>query len=198
MSEDCVVCTEPLDGSREIACGHPVHLRCIAESGQQHCPVCRGPVHFSQELHSIYERRRDEHETERRNQQSQESLELARRLRDEDEDDDDDEPPRYRDRRRWRPMNDGSGRLWRPSQAAHHGGRAQIRVRVQDGALDQGDMILQLNQLMMDINDLTRTTPIEADARIVRLYEMVVSLNTIAAETGLTLGQICDVVSSTS
>ena len=79
MSQECLVCVEPVIQS-ELACRHDVHLRCIAMSGQNVCPVCRQPVQFDQELELLYQSRLAEIVRERAQQQTQESAQLARDL----------------------------------------------------------------------------------------------------------------------
>ncbi len=43
--EDCPVCLEPYyHTGKALKCGHGVHMKCIVESGQSRCPICRREV----------------------------------------------------------------------------------------------------------------------------------------------------------
>ena len=95
-SDDCLVCTEPLNGARLSVCRHEVHERCVAQSGQTSCPVCRQHIHFSEENQRIYEQQNRLNIEEQARQNAQASLqaarELQRQLEEEDLEDDEDGP----------------------------------------------------------------------------------------------------------
>ncbi len=79
-SDDCLVCTEPLNGARLSVCRHEVHERCVAQSGQTSCPVCRQHIHFSAENQLIYEQQNRLNVEEQAFQNAQASLQAARDL----------------------------------------------------------------------------------------------------------------------
>jgi hypothetical protein len=76
-------------------------------------------------------------------------------------------------------------------------GTRDISIRLSqavDGAMNQDDCMLQLNQLMFQINDINQETiqrvEMEFDRRVVQLYQIMMQLNQLGAESGLTMQQL--------
>ena len=48
--DDCAVCLEPFfSTNKTLACGHKIHMKCVIESGQARCPLCRAYVEIKGE-----------------------------------------------------------------------------------------------------------------------------------------------------
>lgn len=182
MSQECLVCVEPVIQS-ELACRHDVHLRCIAMSGQNMCPVCRQPVQFEPELQRLYQSRLDEIQRERAQQQSQESAQLARDLQ------------RQEVQQARRAARDEDAPNQVPFIVNHRRFRVTLTEEV-DGPTDAGDLMLAINQIMMDTSDRSRreftTSPVA-----LRLFNLIIQLNGMSAETGLSVSQLCSVIENT-
>ena len=170
----CAVCSEAFT-DQALPCQHTIHLRCIAMAGQNVCSLCRQPVVFPSELQALFEQRRDANERERLAREQSESLALARRLQRE------------------------------AHREAHHEERPNtVRVQIdhlvftielseaQQGALDVGDMMLQTNQALHNINN--RVMRFQCDERVLSLVQIVRKLNAISAESNLSLSQLCSII----
>ena len=182
MSQECLVCVEPVIVT-ELACRHDVHLRCIAMSGQNVCPVCRQPVQFTQELELLYQSRLAEILRERAQQQTQESAQLARELHRQEQ----------QERRRIRDEDEDPNQV--PFIVNHRRFRVTLTEQV-DGPTYAGDLMLAINQIMIDTSERNRreftTSPIA-----LRLFNLIIQLNSISAESGLSVSQLCSVIENT-
>jgi hypothetical protein len=165
---ECDVCTEPLD-SQELACGHHVHLHCIARSGQNSCPVCRREVTFTADDQAEYERVREANQEETRQREANESIALARQLQNTEE-------PQAR-QVRVTIMNT----------------RYHITFRdVANGGVSADDLMLQLNLLVYNVSNHVQA--FEIDERAWELYQLMTDMNRISATTGLSVQQLCSII----
>jgi len=182
MSQECLVCVEPVIQS-ELACRHDVHLRCIAMSGQNVCPVCRQPVQFDQELELLYQSRLADILRERAQQQTQESAQLARDLQRQE----------VQEARRMVRYEEEPNQV--PLIVNHRRFRVTLTEEV-DGPTDAGDLMLAINQIMIYTSERNRreftTSPIAF-----RLFNLIIQLNGLSAESGLSVSQLCSVIENT-
>jgi len=205
MSEDCVVCTEELQAGSQPECQHPVHLRCIAQSGLDICPVCRQQVHFPVELQDLYEQRRTQIANERAAEQNTNDRQLARELQQQEQ-----RQPRRMTRRRVAQMNEAQGDAIDPAPAQpvaldipddaiimrFNNTRFTIRpLPVAEGAMTPEDMMLAVNSIMYNVANRVQT--FECDQRALQLYQFIINLNEVSALTGLTTSQLCSVIENT-
>lgn len=177
---ECIVCTEELQEENRPACGHPVHLRCIALAGQQVCSVCRQPVTFTPELQQLFEQHQQANEAARVAREQSESIALARQLQ----------------RQELRGGRD-EGEEDSPRRVRFRVGMNVYRVRLEspaggEGAIDYMELMLQLNQFMHNINN--RVIEFTADPRVMELWDLLQSVNRLSATTGLTATQVCSIL----
>ena len=180
MSQDCIVCVEPVIQT-ELPCRHDVHLRCIALSGQNMCPVCRQPVQFDEVLQRLYEQRLQENQRELSQQQTQESVQLAHDLQREE---------MQTARRRMRDEDNIASLMIN---------NRRFRVTITedpDGPMDAGDLMIAINQVMMYTSERNRRE-FTASSNVLKLYSLIIELNRLSAETGLSVAQLCSVIELT-
>jgi hypothetical protein len=201
QEEDCLVCTEAFVGVSELQCTHKIHLRCIALSGDARCPVCRVDVSLNiannPELQELLVQRQQQIQRERQQQQTQEDVQVARDLHRDLHRQDIREVFR---RRRVDDTNEEEReefhapriRFITPAGFIHY---ITPLPETTDGAMDVGDCMLAINQIMMNINQQTRQ--FEADRRMVNLYTVILKLNEISALTGLNITQLCSIIENT-
>jgi len=208
MSEDCVVCTEELQAGSQPECQHPVHLRCIAQSGLDICPVCRQQVHFPVELQGLYEQRRTQIANERAAEQNTNDRQLARELQQQEQ-----RQPRRMTRRRVArvaQMNEAQVEALDPATLIQaqpdipddaiimrfNNTRFTIRpLPVAEGAMTPEDMMLAVNSIMYNVANRVQT--FECDQRALQLYQFIINLNEVSALTGLSTSQLCSVIENT-
>jgi hypothetical protein len=171
---ECIVCTESLD--QLLPCGHAIHTRCIARSGQNTCSVCRREVTFESEDNTVYQEAIQRNEQERIQREQNESIALARQLQRQLRT----EPEEPVERRYVTNINGTTFRI-NPTNV--------------DGVLDVGDCMLQVNQLMYNISN--RQRQFDCDMRVFNLYRVIMQLNEVSAETGLSITQLCSVIENT-
>lgn len=179
---ECIVCTDELNAV-EVACNHQVHLRCIALSGQNTCPVCRQAVQFNNELQRLFEehQRRNQEHFER--MQMNESRDLAQQLRAEDgveEGEDEEEPQRFQ--RNFQILRGGNGMQY----------RVEVQEVNRDRVPDVGDLMLEVNNILVQMSNNTRNFQASEDA--VALYEVMMLINRVSATSGLSVDQVCTIV----
>lgn len=42
--DDCVICTEKMNETNPLHCGHWIHYKCVQKQFKAECPVCRSPL----------------------------------------------------------------------------------------------------------------------------------------------------------
>ncbi len=174
---ECHVCLEPLQ-ELSLVCRHAIHPSCIAKSGKHHCSVCQVPVEFTAEDEQVFQSAKNLNDQERVRQEQSDSLALARMLQAQNNGD----------------GSDNDEDVEEVRGAVLHTNNRMYRIAFSDilGAIDAGDLMLQVNQIMHNIQNrvLTFTT----DERALELFKLISIVNQIAATTGLTVPQICGIV----
>jgi hypothetical protein len=167
--EDCLICTEECKTALE--CSHYIHLKCIAQSGQNTCSICRKEVAFADEDEKTYQAARQRNEEEKKQRETAESIALAQQIN-----------------------TEINGRRRRQDLAVVRANNRDVQIIVQrnDGYLPADDLMLQLNQLMFQVSE--RQRDITADLRVINLYNVMMDLNSISAHTGLGLRELCGII----
>ena len=169
--EDCLICTEECKTALE--CSHYIHLKCIAQSGQNTCSICRKEVAFADEDEKTYQAARQRNEEEKKQRETAESIALAQQIN-----------------------TEINGRRRRPQREVAmirvNNRSLEITVQRHDGYLPADDLMLQLNQLMFQVSE--RQRDITADLRVINLYNVMMDLNSISAHTGLGLRELCGII----
>ena len=169
---ECHVCLEPLH-ELSLVCRHAIHPACIAKSGKHHCSVCQVPVEFNAEDEQVFESAKILNDQARVRQEQSDSLALAQLLSQGGGSDNDVEEVRG---------------------AVLHINNRVYRIAFSDilRAIEAGDLMLQVNQIMHNIQN--RVLSFTTDERALELFQLIATVNRIAATTGLTVPQICGIV----
>jgi hypothetical protein len=171
---ECHVCLEPME-ELLLVCRHAIHPSCIAKSGKHNCSVCQVPVVFNAEDEQVFQSAKTLNDQTRVRQEQSDSLALAQLLsRGGGSDDDVD-------------VEDVRG-------VVLHINNRVYRITFSDilGAIDAGDLTLQVNQIMHNIQNRVQT--FTTDERALELFKLISIVNQIAATTGLSVPQICGIV----
>jgi len=171
-SNECLICTE--ECKTALPCSHMIHSLCIAKSGQSTCSVCRTEVVFTQEEKEEFYRAKQDNEEEKRQRELNESLTLAQEIN--------------------RQINEPVRPRQNVQVISVNGRRHRVEILNRDGALHADEMMLQLNALMVGLAGNTETNIITADRRVIDLYFVMIEMNTISANTGLNVGDLCRII----
>ena len=171
---ECHVCLEPLQ-ELSLVCRHAIHPSCIAKSGKHHCSVCQVPVEFNAEDEQVFQSAKNLNDQARVRQEQSDSIALAHLLQAQNDGDEDED------------VGEQRGAVLRTNNRMY-------RIAFSDilGALDAGDLMLQVNQIMHNIQN--RVLSFTTDERALELFQLIATVNRIAATTGLTVPQICGIV----
>lgn len=58
--EDCPVCLDPYYSIKTLECSHKVHMKCIIESGNNSCPLCRRKIKIPKKFGKKFEKKKKE------------------------------------------------------------------------------------------------------------------------------------------
>ena len=162
-NEECLVCTEQC--VEPLACGHSIHQKCIAMSGQSTCSVCRKEIQFNEEDQALYEKQKSQIEKERKEQEHRDSIRLAHQLQ--------------------RELNgsNGSNRttdedILNVAILKYNGRNFRVTLRPMIDALSSDELMLQLNSIMYNINN--KVLSFTTDQRALELYKVLVDMNRIS------------------
>ena len=170
-TEDCPVCSD--ECKEQLSCGHFVHQSCVARSGKSKCPVCRADVVLSEEHTALLAQSAQSLNNHLQAQADQESVQLARQLQTA-------EISAERGGQRTRTIRTPYGR------------NVSIRLEAQPAAYLVDELLASVAKLQEDIAERRRA--ISADPVTIDLVTLIWSFRELAVETGLTVGNLTDIV----
>ena len=172
MSEaDCPVCSD--ECKEQLSCGHFVHQSCVARSGKSKCPMCRADVTLSEEHTALLTQSAQSLNNHLQAQADQESAQLARQLQTA-------EISAERGGQRTRNIRTPYGR------------NVSIRLENQPAAYSVDELLTSVAKLQEYIAERRRA--IRADGVTIDLLTTIWSFRELAVETGLTVGNLTDIV----
>jgi hypothetical protein len=74
----CSICDEVYEETK-LECGHEIHMKCIAMSGKDHCPICKNSVILPEEYQELFKENVKNNNDHIENQNRDAAVELSLR-----------------------------------------------------------------------------------------------------------------------